>query len=125
MNLSEFAQRYRLKVSRDRDGTSIVLGRPAGSHIYEYGEGELGVMLMPDSSRRWAAARRAFTRAGLRIRQNADCEGAASFDPTNPDQAKLALKCARVRHRRRASEKQLSALEAGRRPFATLAGARG
>ena len=106
-SLREFAERYRLKLKRDPgDGTEIIPGRPEGSHVYEYGEGELGVMLMPDSARRWGNARRAFIAAGMTLRQNGDREGAASFAPTNRSQARLAIKYARVKARRRLSALQ-------------------
>ena len=111
MALREFAERYRLKLKRDLgDGTEIIPGRPEGSHIYEYGEGELGVMVISDSARRWGNARRAFLAAGMIIRQNGNREGAASFDPANRSQARLAIKHARVKARRRLSALQREVL---------------
>jgi hypothetical protein len=88
--------------------TFIVRGREGKSHIFEYGDELLGVMVMPETgtAHRWRAARAAFVAAGMRIRQNGDCEGTATFSPDRADQVRLALRYARARPRRRVSQNQ-------------------
>jgi hypothetical protein len=117
MNLTEFAEKNGLKLKRDKqDDTVIILGHKGKSHAYEYGEGLLGVMVMPEveTSHWWTAARKAFLAAGMRIRQNGDFEGAATFDPRNPEQVKVALKYAGVRRRRGMSLAQRESLTKAR-----------
>jgi hypothetical protein len=109
MDLKEFAAEHRLPLRRVRDdATDTIPGREGRSHIFEYGSGLLGVMLMPETgtSHRWRAARSAFISARMEICQNGDGEGTASFDPENSNQVRLALKYARVRPRRKVSENQ-------------------
>jgi hypothetical protein len=94
MTLIEFAKQQRLKITHDsEDGTVIIRGRRGLSHVYEYGEGLLGVMVMPETgtSHWWTAATKAFQAAGMKIIQNGDCEGAATFCPENQEQVRLAL----------------------------------
>lgn len=88
------------------DSTFIVPGNEGHSHIFEYGRGLFGVMVMPENGRadRWQAARLAFVAAGLTIRQDGEQEGTATFSPDLPDHVHLAMKYARVRCRRRISE---------------------
>jgi len=109
MDLREFAAKHRLPLGRVQDdGTDTIPGREGHSHIFEYGNGVLGVMVMPETStsHRWRAARSAFISAGMEIRQNGDGEGTASFDPDNSNQVRLALKYAKVRSRRKVSDNQ-------------------
>jgi hypothetical protein len=117
MTLNEFAKHERLKITHDpEDGTVIIRGRRGVCHLYEYGEGLLGVMILPETgtSHWWTAARKAFMAAGMQIRQNGDCEGAATFDPQKPEQVKAALKYAGVRRRRGISAAQRESLSKAR-----------
>ena len=117
MTITVFAEKYRLNLKRDpQDDTDIIRGNDGRSHIFEYGENQLGVLIMPETgtSNRWTAARKAFEAAGMKITQNADCEGAATFDPTNPEQVRVAMKYADIRPRRKPSPEQLAALKKGR-----------
>jgi hypothetical protein len=107
VTISEFAQRHRLQLQRDAgDGTTIIPGRKGKSHLFEYDDESLGVMVMPDTGTAhwWNAARAAFLSAGMQITQDADGEGAATFDPENPEQVRLALKYADIKRRRMVSE---------------------
>ena len=117
MTLSDFAMTYSLKLRRDPgDDTDIIPGRRGKSHIYDYGDGHFGVMMMPETgaSHLWTSARRAFKAAGMDIVQNGDDEGAAIFDPTNPEQVRVALRHADVRPRRGSSDKQVAAFSKAR-----------
>ncbi len=113
MNLTEFAEKHRLKLKRDKqDDTVIIPGHKGKSHAYEYGEGLLGVVVMPETgtSNWWTAARKAFVAAGMQVRQNGDCEGAATFDPNNPAQVRVVFKYAGILRRREVSSAQRESL---------------
>jgi hypothetical protein len=99
--------RHRLQVKRDKeDDTTVIPGRKGKSHLFEYGEGLLGVLVMPETGTAhwWNATRAAFLRAGMVITLDCDQEGVATFDPEDPEQVRFALKYANVKPRRRVSE---------------------
>ena len=109
IRLDKFASTYRLKLIRDPDDkTDIIMGNEGHSHIFQYGEELLGVMILPDTdtAHRWNSARAAFVAAGMTIRQDGECEGTASFDPENAEQAKLAIRYAKIKRKRTISETQ-------------------
>src|SRR5262249_21393892 len=117
MTYNQFAAKYHLKLKLDpQDDTLIIPGKRGQSHLYEYGDNRIGVMILPDtpSARAWRAARKAFKKVGMKIVQNGDYEGAATFDPENDAQVQVALKYARVRPRRVPSPAQLAALAKAR-----------
>jgi hypothetical protein len=95
--IAEFALQYRLRLGRDELGEKIIPGKLGD--IYEYGPTLLGVMFMPDPprARLWPAARKKLLSAGFHVLQNGDWEGAATFDPDNPAQAKLAIGVAKIK----------------------------
>ena len=101
-----FADHNRLPVSRDADGTIVIRGQ-AGCHLYEYDEGELGLLVSSDAKdprpHRWAGIRKRCLAVGMTLRQNGDDEGALSFDPSNREQARLAIKIAGARPKRQLS----------------------
>lgn len=98
--LSDFAAAHRLRVKRAVDGTDIIPGKYG--HVYEYGEGQLGVLILPLPPQRkyWGRAKAKLLAAGFTVRQSGDGEGAATFDPADPEQAKLAIKVAGIGRRR-------------------------
>lgn len=108
--LGRFAQTHRVRTRRDGYGESIIPGklRPKDmpvrteytSHLYEHGDGRLGLLLMFESKRRWGYTKRKLIAAGFEIRQDGHCEGTALFDPANASQTRLALELARIRPRR-------------------------
>jgi len=117
MDIKTFAKKHRLKLHRSPDdGTEIIRGRKGNSHLFEYDDGVLAVMIMPEtlSAHRWSAARAAFTKAGMQIRQNGDCEGTATFDPSAAHQVRVALKHAGIRRGRKLSPAQQATLAIGR-----------
>ena len=103
---------------RDECGESIIPGRQG--QIYEYGDGELGAMFMPTPTkddrwgkwcpRTWGNFKRAALAIGMTLRQNGDSEGCLSFDPANDAQARLAIKIAGVRPKRRVSPEEIARL---------------
>ena len=76
------------------------------------------------TSRRWSYAKKKLAAAHFTIRQDADMEGTALFDPANRAQARLALKLAGVRRKRAvsAAERQrLATIGSASRFEATMA----
>ena len=115
MKIDEFATQHRLRIQTDpQDATTIIPGRKGLSHVFEYGEGLLGVMVMLNAraAHRWNAARSAFAESGMSVRQDGDQEGVTAFDPENWEQVRLALKYAEVNRKRRVSEKDRQRLVA-------------
>lgn len=112
MEISAFAEKYRLRLKRHEDGEAIISGRRG--HLYQHDEHLLALVFMPEKPRLWANARRKLEAAGCTIWQDGDQEGSALFDPTNTVQARLALKVVGVKSRRRPSRAQLAALEKAR-----------
>jgi hypothetical protein len=101
-----FAEQYRLCTCRETDGTTVIRGQ-AGCHLYEYDEGELGLLVSSDAKdprpHRWAGIRKRCLAVGMTLRQNGESEGALSFDPNNRKQARLAIKVSGARPKRQLS----------------------
>jgi len=116
MTITDFATKYMLKVCRDtHDGTGIIPGTPDESHIYEWDGTELGIMFITPATKParpffWRKHRDAGIAAGMRLIQNGEAEGCLGFDPTNPEQVKIALKLAGVKRKRRISPEQADTL---------------
>ena len=110
MILTTFAEKNRLKVSKDDCDDAIIAGKHG--NIYEYGSGKLGVCIMSNSGNayRWNRARAVFIAAGMEITQNGDHEGCAKFDPENAEQAKTAMLHAKGRTRRQVSPERREAM---------------
>ena len=102
-----FAQQNRLPTSREIDDQTTVIRGLSGCHLYEYSDSELGLMILSDvkdaQPRRWAGIRKKCLAAGMTLRQNAEDEGAFSFDPNNRQQARLAIKVTGARPKRQLS----------------------
>ena len=106
--VSHFAEMYRVRTRRDDCGELVIPG--SRGHVYEHDAGHLGVMLLFSTARRWNFMKRKLMNAGFRLKQNATTEGSLLFDPTNDEQARLALSLVRARFRRKVSQKQLAHL---------------
>jgi|GEM_PF-1212436 len=110
-----FAEQNRLHTSRDVDGTTVIRGQ-AGCQLYEYDEGELGLLVISQGQnprpRRWIAIRKKCLEAGMTLRQNGDDEGALCFDPNNRQQSRLAIKIAGCRPKRQLSPEHRERLRA-------------
>ena len=65
--LDAFAEQYRLRITRDADGTRIIAGR-VGSLITDYGGGRLSVLLMGTGAGWWNNRRRTLLAAGMPTR---------------------------------------------------------
>ena len=105
--IQKFAEDHRLKtrVNSD-DGTRIIPGKLG--HIYEYSADALGVVVTPSPPRRryWGCVRTTLLEAGFTLVQDGDGEGAATFDPNHPIQAKAAIRAAGVNRKRQLSPDQ-------------------
>jgi hypothetical protein len=122
VNIDQFAVAHHARTRKDECGEPIINGklwkrqpkpgRMYGHHIYEHGDGRFGVMLMFDSARKWNNAKKTLTASGFTIKQNAETEGTALFDPENKAQAKLAMKITGARIRRQLSPEKREALVA-------------
>ena len=112
--IEQFAEMHRLKTRKDECGDYIVSGRVGSrnldSHIYENGDGKLGVCLMFDSPRKWTNAKAKLLAAGFIIRQDGDSEGTALFNPSGSHQAKVAIRLARGKPRRELTPERIQVI---------------
>jgi hypothetical protein len=99
--LDKFASKHNLrrKVLKDSCGESvIIIGKPPKprpedcSHIFEHGEGKLGISLLFNSARTWATAKARCLAVGMELHQDGETEGTFLFDPENEVQARVAKK---------------------------------
>ena len=115
MDLKQFAEHYRLKIRQGEDGEPVILGK--FGHLYEHNQELFGLMFIPPekvgTDKRWGYAKRKFETRDFVIWQDGDYEGSALFDPANRSQARLALKVAGIKRKRRVNltPKQLANLK--------------
>lgn len=113
MRLKEFAEQHSLRVKRScDDDTDNIVGKYG--EIYDYDDDTLGVILIPEPPRRglWVRCRKRFETLGMTIAQNGDQEGAAIFDPSDPKQAKAAIKAVQAKKMRKLSPERRAELVA-------------
>ncbi len=113
--IEKFAESHRVKVTRDACNDPIIAGRIGESNIYEHSRGRLGVMFATDGRKAprtglYNRFRAACLAAGMVQVQSGDGEGAFTFDPGDPAQAKVAIKGIRVRIKRKMTPEQLARL---------------
>jgi hypothetical protein len=109
--LEQFSEVYRLKAVRDECGDPIVPGRrSAEHHIFDNGDGPLGVCLLFGSSAKWTFAKRKGEGAGLIVRQDGYGEGTMLFDPADQQAARMALTLTGARIKRLLTIEQKNAL---------------
>jgi hypothetical protein len=116
MTLATFAEQHKLKAKKDDCGTAIIPGKHG--ELYQYNDTELGVMFMPPHTeaepwgrwcpKTWGNFKRTASAAGMTLLQDGDSEGCLSFDPNNREQAKLAIRIAKVRPKRQRSPEQVA-----------------
>jgi len=125
-NLRQFAEKHTLRVRRCcEDDTENVVGK--FGEIYEYAPGLFGVMVIPPRRKGnglytmtpcrglWVRCRAQFMKAGMTVTQDGDQEGAATFDPTNAEQATVAIQAIRAKRRRKLSPEHRAKLLAASR----------
>src|SRR5581483_11233089 len=103
----------RLRVTRDECNDPIIAGRIFESNIYERDD-KLAVIFVTDGRKAprtglYNRFRAACLASGMTQVQSADGEGAFTFDPADPAQAKVAIKGIRVRVKRQMSPEQAAA----------------
>ena len=100
MTIEQFAAQHNLNTRWD-DCNNPTIPDKVG-HIFEgYSGVLLGVYVSAVSPRAWTYAKRKLTAAGMRIKQDGDVEGVLTFDPANRSQARLALKVAGIKTKRK------------------------
>jgi len=115
MTIQDFAVKHKLKLRWDKDDEGdIIPGTLDQSHVYEDGN-QLAVMFITPAAKParpffWRKYRDLGLAAGMQLRQNGDAEGCLTFDPTDKEQVKIAMKLAGVKKKRQVSEKQLATL---------------
>ena len=106
MTIEEFANRYNVRLRRDWCG-DMIAGKPPRprpedcSHIFEMGDGRLGLCLILGSPRRWTFAKRRLLAAGFELKQDGDSEGTFLFDPNSDLMCRMAIKEAGIRAKNR------------------------
>ncbi len=113
MLLEEFAKKHSLRIKRSsQDDTDNIEGKYG--EIYDYGDGTLGVMVMPDPPRRglWVRSREKFVQIGMSIVQNGDQEGSAVFDPASREQSQAAIEAIQAKKVRKLSPERRAKLTA-------------
>ena len=120
MDIQQFAENHRLKVRKDDCSDPIIDGRHIftlnrrnyGHHIFDNGDGRLGICLMfeDDNPKMWGFAKRKGEAAGLLTRQDGRSEGTMLFDPANATQARTAIRLTGARVKRKLSVEQHNTL---------------
>ena len=102
MTIEQFAAQHKLKPSQDDCNNPIIPGKVG--HIFEgFGEGLLGVYVDAETPRAWTYAQRKLVAAAMRVKQDGDTDGVAIFDQANRAQARVALKVAGIKTKRKAA----------------------
>src|SRR2546426_11438739 len=82
-------------------------------HVYDHGDGQrFGLLLLLKTKQQWTHAKKQLVTAGFTVKQNAETEGTALFNPEDAGQVRLAFKLARIRVRRELSPERRQALAA-------------
>lgn len=113
MTLEQFASKHNLKLKQfpEDGGASVIDGRQG--QIYDGDDERLAVSYMPAAyhAKTWGNFRRAAIAAGMVVQQNGDAEGSLLFDPKSGSQAKMAIKIAAARTKRKISAEHLKKLQ--------------
>lgn len=110
MTFEELCTTYRLRRKTDVDGTVIAFGK--FGHIYEYGGGDFGVVVMCKTARAFAFSLRRLLAAGCTVRQRGENEGCASFSPENSRAVIQAIREAKITRIPRRTAEQIANLKA-------------
>lgn len=103
MNIQIFAALNGLKVVKDQCDEEIILGRIG--HIFDHGSGMYGIVLEdtpfgPSRARLLLSQRKAALQGGFKMIQEGACESTLLFNPTDPNQAKLAIRLVKAARKR-------------------------
>jgi hypothetical protein len=112
--IEQFAKSHRLRIKADRSGDVFVPGKRG--HIFEHSETRLGVYYGSEHASRttpqwWSVFREKAVAAGMKVEQCGDAEGNLSFDPSNTEQARVALEIVAAGRKRQVSQRLLDHLK--------------
>ncbi len=113
MTIQQFAEKHRLKITRDTCGDAIIQGRLyKDANISEHDAGKLCMCWLTKESRtaKFNSVKRECLVAGMTIAQEGDNEAIFLFEPQNDAQAKLAIKSIRAKVKRVLSPEALAKL---------------
>lgn len=98
MTIKEFAAKHKVRIKFDEIVDPIVIAKYG--QIYEYGNGQFGVMFLTNSVGKWNNRRKECERAGMKLIQDGDTEGTLLFNPEDKVQAKTAIRTVGARVKR-------------------------
>ena len=116
MTISQFAEKYRLKITRESSGDEqgdykIIQGRLyKDANISEHDGGRLACCWLTKESRtaKFNSVKRECLQAGMTVAQEGDNEAIFLFDPENDLQAKLAIKSVKAKVRRQLTPERIA-----------------
>lgn len=111
MTIKQFAEKYRLRVTRDDCAEMVVPGKFGEIYRYSDSGDRFGVVVLSGSARFWHRRRRDGLTAGMQIVQTGDTEGMLIFNPADSAQAGAAIRMVGAKKRRKPTENQLATLE--------------
>ena len=116
-DLREFAERSRLRLRRDLDGTGICVG--SLGHLFQYDDNLLGFALVVEGNRGRLDAKlrnrcKRAIRAGFIVLALADYEGIFAFHPSDRELSRLAIKLGGIRRKRRAGGRPFNSATAAK-----------
>ncbi len=104
-----FAEKHRLRVKRDPCGDQIAVGKTG--HLFQFDENLMGLALIspngddPKLDNTLRSRTRRALREGLELHQRGDYESTFLFDAENKQHARLAIRLASIKRRRRQTGK--------------------
>jgi|SRR5208282_3909501 GGDEF domain-containing protein len=115
MTINQFAEKYRLKVTKDLCGDAIIQGRLyKDANISEYNDGLCMCWLTGvRRKQKFNSILKECTDAGMTVVQEGDDEVIFLFDGSNDRQAKLAIQSVRARVKKTISPETKARLVAG------------
>jgi len=109
MTITQFAEKHRLRVKRDPCGDQIAVGKTG--HLFQFDENLMGLALIspngddPKLDNTLRSRTRRALREGLELHQRGDYESTFLFDAENRQHARLAIRLASIKRRRRQTGK--------------------
>ena len=109
MNIAQFAEKHRLRVKRDPCGDQIAVGKTG--HLFQFDENLMGLALIspngddPKLDNTLRSRTRKALLDGMELHQGGDYESIFLFSPENRQHARLAIRLASIKRRRRQTGK--------------------
>jgi hypothetical protein len=118
MTLTEFAERYKVKIRKDSCDDPIVAGRVKwakhleDNHNVFEADGEFYVYFNFLTVGKWNNVRKKLIEKGAKPYITCEVDGYLSFDPENAELVKLILRLAKIRTKRQLTPEQKAAVRA-------------